>query len=224
MTATASSTAPELVHLNPNTIDIGDNVRLDPRLDADFLASIAEHGVRAPVTAVRTADGTVTLRDGQRRTQAARQQQLATIPVLIYPAEADNADRLRSHRIIEQIVLNNHRLDLTEAERARGINQLLLDGISATKVAKQLSTTKDAVAAARTAAESPTAMTALDTGQLSLTEATRGRNTAPTATGAPHLAQGSCCCTTCLSVRRAARDCATISPLSATPSTVRFSS
>src|SRR3954471_21660337 len=57
--------------------------------------------------------------------------------------------------------------------RARGINQLLLDGVSPTKVAKGLSTTKDAVAAARVAVDSEKTMTALDAGQLNLIEATR---------------------------------------------------
>ena len=67
-----TTTTPELLHLDPTTIEIGENVRLDPRLDRDFLASIEAHGVLAPVTAVRLEDGSVALRDGQRRTQAAR--------------------------------------------------------------------------------------------------------------------------------------------------------
>lgn len=37
--------APELLHLSPNDIDIDINVRLDPRLDREFLSSIEEHGV-----------------------------------------------------------------------------------------------------------------------------------------------------------------------------------
>lgn len=166
-----TTTTPELLHLDPTTIEIGENVRLDPRLDRDFLASIEAHGVLAPVTAVRLADGSVALRDGQRRTQAARQLGVPTIPVYVHPAEGDEA-ALRTHRVIEQIVLNDHRAKLTEAERARGINQLLLEGVSPTKVAKELSTTKDTVAAAKVAIDSQTAMSALDTGQLNLMEAT----------------------------------------------------
>ena len=166
-----TTTTPELLHLDPTTIEIGENVRLDPRLDRDFLASIEAHGVLAPVTAVRLEDGSVALRDGQRRTQAARQLGVPTIPVYVHPAEGDEA-ALRTHRVIEQIVLNDHRAKLTEAERARGINQLLLEGVSPTKVAKELSTTKDAVAAAKVAIDSQTAMSALDTGQLNLMEAT----------------------------------------------------
>jgi ParB family transcriptional regulator, chromosome partitioning protein len=165
-TNTATTTAaPELLHLDPNEIEIGANVRFDPRLDRDFLASIEEHGVLAPVTAVRLDDGSVTLRDGQRRTQAARQLGLATIPVYVHQPTS-------RHRVIEQMILNDHRADLTAGERARGINQLLLDGVSVTKVAKELSITKDAIAAATVAIESEKAMGALDTGQLNLVEAT----------------------------------------------------
>ena len=43
-----TTTTPELIHLDPNAIEIEDNVRLDPRLDRDFLASIEEHGVLGP--------------------------------------------------------------------------------------------------------------------------------------------------------------------------------
>jgi ParB family transcriptional regulator, chromosome partitioning protein len=160
-----ATTTPELLHLDPNEIEVGANVRFDPRLDRDFLASIEEHGVLAPVTGVRLEDGSVTLRDGQRRTQAARQLGLPTIPVYVHQAKS-------RHRVIEQMVLNDHRAELTAGERARGINQLLLDGVSATKVAKVLSITKDAVAAATVAIESEKAMGALDTGQLNLVEAT----------------------------------------------------
>ena len=50
-------------------------------LDVQFIAGIREHGVLQPITAIRT-DG-VELRDGQRRAHAARQVDLATIPVSV---------------------------------------------------------------------------------------------------------------------------------------------
>lgn len=163
---------PELLHLSPNDIEIEENVRLDPRLDRDFLASIEEHGVLAPVLAVRI-DGQAKplVREGQRRIQAARQVGLTSVPVYVRTVEGTET-AVRAQRVIEQIVTNDRRAPLTDAERARGINQLLLDGVSPTKVAKGLSTTKEAVAAAKVAIESEKAMTALDTGQLNLIEAT----------------------------------------------------
>ena len=170
MTITAT---PELIHLNPNEIDIEDNVRLDPRLDRDFLASIEEHGVLQPVLAVRI-DGQdkPLVREGQRRIQAARQVGLSTVPVYVRTVDGTET-AVRAQRVIEQVVTNKHRAPLTEAENARAINQLLLDGVSPAKVAKGLSTTKDAVAAAKVAVSSDRAMSALDTGQLNLVEATR---------------------------------------------------
>ena len=46
-----------LEHLDPNALLIGENVRDNAALDAQFLASVREHGVLQPITAVRTEDG-----------------------------------------------------------------------------------------------------------------------------------------------------------------------
>jgi ParB family chromosome partitioning protein len=74
-------------------------------------------------------------------------------------------------RVAEQIVENDQRRQLTEAQRARGIQQMIDAGLSVAKVAKRLSVAKDAVKAAHIAAQSTTAMDALASGQLSLVEA-----------------------------------------------------
>lgn len=74
-------------------------------------------------------------------------------------------------RITHQIVANDQRTALTDAQRANGINQLLLAGVSTAKVAKALSVDRTTVTAASAAAKSVTAMHALQSGQLSLTEA-----------------------------------------------------
>ena len=72
-----------LEQLDPTTLVIADNVRLDPRLDKQFLASIRERGVLEPVVGHRTPDGTVVVEYGQRRTLAAREVGQATIPVIV---------------------------------------------------------------------------------------------------------------------------------------------
>jgi ParB family chromosome partitioning protein len=169
---TETTTQPDftLEHVNPAQLSIGDNVRDGARLSKEFLASVKEHGVLNPITAVRMDDGTITVRDGQRRTEAARQVGLDSIPAVIHAAAGDDKTQ-RTQRVVQQIVLNDQRSALTDAERARGINQLLLDGVSPTKVAKNLSTTRTTVDAARTAGTSAPAMSALDAGQLSLAEA-----------------------------------------------------
>ncbi|MDJ0363225.1 ParB/Srx family N-terminal domain-containing protein [Rhodococcus sp. H29-C3] len=72
MTTTATaSTAPgyTLVEADPTTLDVAENVRDGVVItdDPDFIASIAAHGVQQAVSAVRRADGTLVLHDGQRR-------------------------------------------------------------------------------------------------------------------------------------------------------------
>ena len=64
---------------DPGQPDDRDECRKQHPLDVQFIAGIREHGVLQPITAIRT-DG-VELRDGQRRAHAARQVDLATIPV-----------------------------------------------------------------------------------------------------------------------------------------------
>ncbi|CQD25089.1 nuclease [Mycolicibacterium conceptionense] len=162
-----------LEHLDPATLEIGENVRDEAILDKSFLASIAENGVLTPITAVRSADNAdvIRVRNGQMRTLAARELGLATVPVYVLPSSAADASEETIERIVHQIVTNDHVKAITEAQRARGIQQMLSAGVSQTKVAKKLSVKRDTVKAAAAAAKSNAAMTALDTGQLSLEEA-----------------------------------------------------
>jgi ParB family chromosome partitioning protein len=160
-----------LEHLDPTSLVLEDNVRDEADLDKEFLDSIREHGVLTPVRAVRGDDLIVRVRSGQRRTLAARAVGLATIPVYIRPAtDGDDKSQL-TDRIGQQMVENDHRRALTDAQRARGIQQMLDAGVSVTKVAKRLALSRDTVKAAATATGSAVAMHALSAGQLSLVEA-----------------------------------------------------
>lgn len=64
-----ASTGYTLVDADPNEIDITANVRTGVDITAapEFIASITELGVRQAVLAVRRADGTLAVHDGQRR-------------------------------------------------------------------------------------------------------------------------------------------------------------
>jgi ParB family chromosome partitioning protein len=168
---TTSSVPGNVEHLDPNTIEIGQNVRDAVDLKKDFLDSLREHGVLVPLTAVRGDDGIVRIRNGQRRTLGAREVGLSTVPVYVVPATATDDTDDAVERIVHQIVANDHKDDLTDVQRARGIQQMIDAGLSATKVAKRLAVSRDTVKAATTAAGSATAMDALSSGQLSLTEA-----------------------------------------------------
>jgi ParB family chromosome partitioning protein len=160
-----------LEHLDPTTVlVIGDNVRDNVRLEPQFVASITGQGVLQPVTAARTPDG-VEIGDGQRRTLAAREAKLPTIPVYVIEDETANANAATAERIALQIVANDHREALTDAQRANGINQMLLAGVTPSRVAKTLSMDRDPVTAAADVAQSATSQEAFQSGQLSLIEA-----------------------------------------------------
>lgn len=161
-----------LEHLDPETLLIGDNVRTDATIAPEFLASIKQHGVLMPITAVRDEDETnVMVRDGQRRVLAARQAGLPTIPVYVLASGASTFREWEIERLSQQIVLNDQKADLTEAQRACGIQAMLDAGVSVAKVAKLLSTKKTVVKSAEAAGKSNAAMDALNAGQLTLEQA-----------------------------------------------------
>ncbi|PQM45251.1 hypothetical protein C1Y40_04575 [Mycobacterium talmoniae] len=171
---TTNPTGATLEHLDPHHLDIGENVRDNAQAGqpfADLVASITEYGVLVAVSAIRAQDGTITVRDGQRRVLAARQAGLTQVPVYVVDDRADDDQTRSVERITHQIVANDHRAALTEGQRAKGIQQLLIAGLTPTKVAKALTIPKTTVDAAAAAAKSETALTALDTTQLTIEQA-----------------------------------------------------
>jgi ParB family chromosome partitioning protein len=160
-----------LEHIDPAILIVDNNVRDDADLDADFIASIKEHGVLVPIVALRGDDGQVIVRAGQRRTLGAREAGLSVVPVYVRTARTGDEKAQLVERVAEQIVENDKRRELTNVQRAKGIQQMLDAGVSVTKVAKALSIKKDTVKAAGEAGKSQAAMEALATDQLSLTEA-----------------------------------------------------
>ena len=159
-------------YLAPSELTLEDNVRDNVELSKEFLASLREHGVIVPLTAVRDTDGRTLVREGQCRTLGAREVGLATVPVFVLTDTASkNADARTVERIVHQMVANDQRAALTEAQRARAIQTMLDTGVSPTKVAKKLSIEAAAVKAAAVAAKSPVALEALDTEQMTFQEA-----------------------------------------------------
>jgi ParB family transcriptional regulator, chromosome partitioning protein len=115
-TTTNDNTAPQppsgtLEHLDPHGLAIGDNVRDNTAPSPEFLDSIQQHGVLVPITAVRGHDGTVTVRNGQRRTLAAREAGLTSIPAYVLPANAADEGTAAVDRIVHKIVTNDHKAD-----------------------------------------------------------------------------------------------------------------
>ena len=123
-----------LEHLDPTSLVLEDNVRDEADLDKAFLESVREHGVLTPVLAERGDDAIVRVRSGQRRTLAARAAGLPTIPVYIRPATGGDESTQLADRIGQQMVENDHRRALTDAHRARGIQQLLDAGCRSSRL------------------------------------------------------------------------------------------
>lgn len=172
-THTEPAAALEVAQLHPDALDIGENVRdsVDLAQTPDFVESIRENGVLEAISAVRTADGTIVVRDGQRRTLAARETGLTAIPVVIYP-DTEGSDKARAvDRIGKQITANRHRAGLTAAQHTRGVAQMLEFGASITKVSKTLAMDKKDVKAQAAVGKAEAARAALDAGQLDLAHA-----------------------------------------------------
>jgi len=154
--------AVEFAHIDPTTLTIDVNVRTTASLGKDFVASIREHGVLTPILAVRQVDGALYVRAGQRRTLAAIEAGLASIPVRIIDATTD------AERIVQQVIENDQRLALPDSDRIAAFEQLSLMGVSPTQIARRLHTKKATVEGALTVAKSPPAVAATREHDLTL--------------------------------------------------------
>src|SRR3546814_436604 len=175
MTATHTADEPitgeTYLRMHPDAIDIGRNARISNilPLDPEFLESVRTHGVITPVTATRLADGAIVLRDGQRRTLAAREVGLASVPVLVREDTTDDEKTREFERIAHQVVANVSE-ELTEGDKAAAIVDMLDLGFSATKVSGALTVDRKVVKKAAVAGRSESGRKALDV-QLSLDQA-----------------------------------------------------
>lgn len=139
---TATAPAGVIEHIDPQSIDVATNVRTEAEatLDKEFLDSIRANGVIVPIVATRDEQG-VHVRYGQRRTLAAQQVGLTTIPV--YLVDVDHADD--AQRIVEQLVENDQRQALTDGDRIQAYRALELEGLSVTAIAKRTGTKRDKI-------------------------------------------------------------------------------
>lgn len=143
MTATATDIRiDQVVDVDPSRVRVAANIRHDLGDLTDLTKSVKANGVLVPVLVVPVdgdGDHDYELRYGQRRHAAAT---AAGRPLrAIVAADVDDA----AARIIEQLVENGHRKDLTIAEEVDAYRQLELCGLSATAIAKRAGTTKKRV-------------------------------------------------------------------------------
>ncbi|GAA1874257.1 ParB/RepB/Spo0J family partition protein [Myceligenerans crystallogenes] len=158
--------ATEFANLDPKTLALEVNVRKDAGLTPAFIASIREHGVLVPILVQRSDTGQLLVRAGQRRTLAAIEAGRATIPARIVNGGDDEA-----RRIIEQVVENDQRSKLIEADRATGFQQLALLGVPAASIAKKTGHTKETVNTALAVGKSRVAVAAQGKYDLTLDQA-----------------------------------------------------
>lgn len=144
--------------VDPATVRVGINVRKDAALTADFVANIKQHGVLEAVTLYRAPDGMLDVYKGQRRTLAAVEAGLATMPAMIVDTPED------AERIVLQLVENIHRAEMTAADEAEAYHQLSLFGVSASVIAKKTGRTKTTVEGALKAKASEAGSAALGKG------------------------------------------------------------
>lgn len=151
-------TTPVLAHVPAADLQVEVNIRTTQHEDPDFVRSIRERGVLEPVVGYRTEDGGVAVLMGQRRTRTAQQvDPHMLVPVLVHPVKPTAADRL-----VDQWVENEHRAGLTNGERVAAVEQMMLEGLSVSQIARRTATPKRTVEAVKTVAGSAQARAAAD--------------------------------------------------------------
>lgn len=144
-----------LVHLPPTELTIDANVRSEAALTAEFVQSVAEHGVLVPIVAQRTNTGELHVLYGQRRTLAAVEAARPTVPVHVVDSTQE------AERIARQVVENDQRTGLSEADRAQAFHQLSLLGMKPSAIAKTTGTKRATVQTALAVMTNDTAHQAL---------------------------------------------------------------
>lgn len=129
--AKQSAQAVRLQFVDAREVIVDANVRKNTKISKAFVASIKQYGVIVPVLAHPADDGRVTIEDGQRRILAAIDAERYEVPAYVVPENDTEA-----LRIVRQLIANEHRAELDEAERLAAWKQLELDGMSATAIAK----------------------------------------------------------------------------------------
>ena len=159
-------TTSALVHLDPNgLLDHPGNVRDDLGDLDELTASIRQVGVLEPLVVVPTDEGHRIV-TGHRRKAAAIAAGLDTVPCHERPDLAADSDQ-----VLAMLVENLRRDDLTEVEEARGYQQLLDLGLSATKIAKVTGTSRTRVRDALAVTKSDSALNTAAAHGLTLDQA-----------------------------------------------------
>ena len=125
----------KLVHIDPHSIVPNPRqprTHFDEEDLAELVHSVREFGVLQPVVVRDTGEGTYELIMGERRTRAAREAGLDSIPAVV----RDTADE---HLLRDALLENLHRSELNPLEEASAYQQLLEDfGITQEELASRI--------------------------------------------------------------------------------------
>lgn len=161
MTATATTfEAGTTVQIDPSTLLLERNIR-ETVLDPAFVASVKAVGVLEPIVAVVNTGGQLVVRFGHRRTLAAVEAGVATVPVYVTGGD-DRTEPAEIDRVIRQHDENTQRRPLTAAEQLGVVEQLGLFGLSAAQITKRARITRRTVDAAMATAGSELARKAAE--------------------------------------------------------------
>jgi ParB family transcriptional regulator, chromosome partitioning protein len=117
---TATVEGVRVEQVDPTTLLIDVNVRTETVADKDFIASVKDLGILQPIRAVRTPEGALRVETGHRRTLAAIEAGLATVPVLVV-ADEPSDDAGAVERIVRQYAENEHRTGLSTTDLLMGV-------------------------------------------------------------------------------------------------------
>lgn len=124
-----------LAHIDPNSIIPNPRqprTSFDPEHFAELVHSVREFGVLQPVVVRKNDNGDYELIMGERRTRAAREAGLSSIPAIV----RDTADE---HLLRDALLENLHRSELNPLEEASAYQQLLEDfGITQEELATRI--------------------------------------------------------------------------------------
>lgn len=142
-----------VAEIDPHQLIIAANVRSNVAIEKPFLESIKAHGVLVPISVWwdDLASAWQVL-DGQRRTLAARELALKTVPVWVVPKIAGE-----DQRIVGQLTVNDHRKAIDDADEGAALHQLALFGMSADTIRKKTSIPRARVKQALAVSAAPAA-------------------------------------------------------------------
>ncbi|MEO7068966.1 MAG: ParB/Srx family N-terminal domain-containing protein [Nostocoides sp.] len=166
--STIAYTVGQVYEVDPATLTIGSNVRIDTHPAAkDFAASIKARGVLEAITAWVGHDGSLVVQRGQRRTLTAATvgTPSGTVPVrvVVQPEEVD--------RITDQVTENYHRAAMHASEVRDAVEQLALLGVSAAQITKRTAIKRETVNAALVVSGSRSGRDLMDAKGLTLAQA-----------------------------------------------------